>query len=299
MGSLKKRRRRRPPTTKTRLPCRDQVGSSNINHVPTLGSKGAIPVPPVDVAKEFQLIVDMSPRSGVSSGPSQGHRSCQGFLPPPFLAQALLRCMMRADIEMSGSIGGDYMQIAQTYFSTNEDFHMASLAVRATQLNMDPQPLQCKLWRLMSAHWQYGLVRRLAVERQPAKCQSQDSLISHIDYNNFDETPMKANIKGDSEVLSHKCGESIAKVAAEDAKAVVGMEGFLWSRHMPLKLLQCKQKFGVVIQHDSAENGYLRLKADFPTPLQACQNTTGEVDTIIATAVLVELARLQSTSRSE
>ena len=197
------------------------------------------------------------------------------FSTSPLSGQALLRSMALAD-QSDQDLDKEYLAIAKA-FCTAGRFHVSSLVVRASELQMDPQALQVKLWRLMDAQWQFCLIKRLALERQATMSYPRESLILYIDFTSFDETPMKANIKEDA-------GETVAGTlhprhvgAIDDVKTTLRLENTIWNRSMPLKLLQTNQRYGMLIKHLAGDNGYLRMCFHVPTPLQACENTTGEV----------------------
>eukprot|EP00971_Amphidinium_carterae_P352793 6492731-Amphidinium_carterae.1 len=204
---------------------------------------------------------------------SQRRRHANGFGALSLLSEALVLAMNQACKEVD-AIDGDYEKLAEKFLKRYDMFHLASVAQRAVELDINERVLQEKLWRLMSAHWEFAKLKRYALEKHMASL-SEDSLLVYIDYAAYDETPMKGSLKGDgcASALSVNSGH-LPSSSQCDLHTVKHLEAAQRSSAMTLKFLQTQQRVAMLVK---GRDKVFKLCANFPSPLQVCQRTTGEV----------------------
>eukprot|EP00971_Amphidinium_carterae_P191451 3798885-Amphidinium_carterae.2 len=130
----------------------------------------------------------------------------------------------------------DYEAIVRHFFPSTGQYHMSSLTTAAEKLKMSLAVLQRKLWRLMCAQLMFARLHRFALERQ-LLLNCGDGLSYYLDYNLFDETPMRASMKGHSphtRIDSNNIDmEAFAFPSFPDI-----MKEKLWNHNMAFKFLQ-------------------------------------------------------------
>eukprot|EP00971_Amphidinium_carterae_P348160 6490355-Amphidinium_carterae.3 len=204
---------------------------------------------------------------------SQRRRHENGFGALSVLSEALVLAMNRATKELD-AIDENYEKLAERYLKRYDMFHLASAVQRAIELDISERVLQEKLWRLMSAQWEFAKLKRYALEKHMASL-SADSLIVYIDYAAYDETPMKGSLRGDGSpsALSVNSGH-LPSSSQCDLDTVKHLEAAQRSSAMTLKFLQTKHRVAMLVK---GCDKVFRLCVNFPSPLQVCQRTTGVV----------------------
>eukprot|EP00971_Amphidinium_carterae_P235726 4678090-Amphidinium_carterae.1 len=192
-----------------------------------------------------------------------------GFMQPISFADCLLRALGLAEKD-DAALDKDYMALSSCFLHGGSAFHMSSTITRAQQLNIYRGNFQKKLWRLMSSQWLFAKVFRLLLEQQVIHIFNPEARVLYVDYQTYDETPMRASIKGDVAVDTQEHG-MVSSVVHQDA---INMESSVWTHGLMCKVLQSKQKYVMLLKHSS---GYLRLLADFHAPLQVLERNTADV----------------------
>eukprot|EP00971_Amphidinium_carterae_P351753 6492265-Amphidinium_carterae.2 len=196
-------------------------------------------------------------------------RGKDGYNGASHLGQALLLAAQKACSDKS-AVDVDYTCLEREHL-TNPNYHVASIAVKSQQLQIHKDAYQTKLWRLVNAHWQYSLTKRLLLERHVATLASE-SLVAYIDYCAYDETPMLMSTKGDNAAPRGQGADAYGELHAD--VLVEGMAEATRTEGVPFKVLQTKQRFGMVL---CSQECLYALSCTFPCPLQLCERTTGEV----------------------
>ena len=122
----------------------------------------------------------------------------EGLTPLSPTTTALLAAVQRAKEEESHQ-DGDYLKLAQHLFHTGSSFHLSSTVALAAQLGINRYALAPKLCRLMCAHQVLAKMNRNLFEQAVTSRFPSNALVFYLDYASYDETPLKASLKGEHE----------------------------------------------------------------------------------------------------
>ena len=104
----------------------------------------------------------------------------------------------------------------------------------------------------------------------------EQALLVYLDYHSYDETPMRASLKGDMGEDSWSL-EGMVNADGEvgvHEKFIIAMGGMISSAGLSCKLLQSKNKVAMLIQHG---HDFLRVFGAYHSPLQVMQKNNGLV----------------------
>lgn len=210
-------------------------------------------------------------------------------LPPPVQSAlvAALRCARRD----SSTIDPTTVRVAQLFLG-DEPLALASKALRAESLGIDPKKLSKMIPRLACGSLQMELGQRRAIEGAVVTRLPRKELLFYVDFCSYDETPLRVALRGDkSSVISPAQPVAQQPALADvpsgalscDLRGESVLVQKLKGSQGPQKIMQTVQRSGMLFRTPRGDLSMLLC----PTTSSLCAMSAGSADCVKATQLRV------------